>query len=163
MAPATFDSMIPHQSEGSKPISIGQAAQKMNGDRPTINALQKAGRAAENRKAFVTPQDDEDHEALAAQWEAEVAAGTARERRGSSSDGSDNELFISVETPSLPRHKPLKGKGKGKEKEKELAKNSRKRKVRFEDEEEEERNGPVLRSGRLSTKTKKARGAKSIL
>jgi hypothetical protein len=41
------------------------------------------------------------------------------------SDGSDNELFISVETPSLPSHKTVKGKGKGKEKE--LAKNSRKK------------------------------------
>ena len=93
-----------------------------------------------------------------------MTAGTARERRGSSSDGSNNELFISVESPSLPRRKTLKGKGK------EPAKNSHKRKVRFEDEEEseehkteEERSGPVLRSGRLSTKTKKARGAKSIL
>jgi hypothetical protein len=99
-----------------------------------------------------------------------VTAGTARERRGSSSDGSNNELFISVESPSLPRRKTLKGKGKGKGKGKEPAKNSHKRKVRFEDEEEseehkteEERSGPVLRSGRLSTKTKKARGAKSIL
>jgi hypothetical protein len=58
--------MIPRQPDASKPISIGQAAQKMNRDRPMIYALQKAGRAAENRKALVTPQDDEDYEALAA-------------------------------------------------------------------------------------------------
>jgi hypothetical protein len=70
----------------------------------------------------------------------------------------------------LSRHKTLKRKGKEKRKEKELAKNSCKRKVRFKDddeeeeeEEEEERSGPVLRSRRLPTKTKKARGAKSIL
>ena len=47
--------MIPRHSDAFKPITIGQATQKMNRDRPTIHALQKAGRAAENRKALVTP------------------------------------------------------------------------------------------------------------
>jgi hypothetical protein len=174
MAPITFDSMIPRQPDASKSITIGQAAQKINGDRPTIHTLQKAGRAAENRRALITPQDNEDHEALVAQWEAELAVGTAKEREESLGNRSEDELFIPNGSPlaALARKTPKgREKGKGKGKGKELAKNSRKRKVRFEDHEEENRehetegenSGRVLRSGRFSKKTKKARGTKTVL
>jgi hypothetical protein len=36
-------------------ITITQAVQKINEDRPTINALQKARRLAEKQKTFATP------------------------------------------------------------------------------------------------------------
>ena len=103
--------MITRQSEGSKPITISQAVQKMNRDRPTIHALQKAGRAAKRRRALMTPQDNEDHKALVAQWEAEIAVGTAREQEESLSNSLEDELGITIGTPlSTPRYRTLKGK-----------------------------------------------------
>ena len=42
-------------------------------------------------------------------------------------------------------------------------KTGRKRKVRFEDDEASEPEGIVRRSGRVSKKTKKAQGAKTVL
>ena len=53
--------------------------------------------------------------------------------------------------------KTLRGKGKENEK----ARSSGKRKVRFEEEEKDE--ASVRRSGRISKKTKKAKGAKTTL
>ena len=86
--------MIPKQPDTSiKPITISQAVQKMNGGRPTIHALQKAGRRVEKQKALVGQQETEE--------ETEV--------------------------------------------------------------ETEESSGPVLRSGRLSRRTKKAKNAKTTL
>ncbi len=50
-----------------------------------------------------------------------------------------------------------------KEKGKEPVKNRRKRKVGFEEDEMNKNSGPVLRSGRISRLTKKAKGAKTTL
>jgi hypothetical protein len=70
--------MIPKQPDPSaRPITIAQAVQKMNKDRPTINALQKAGRLAKKRKTFATPQDNKDHEAFAADVKEQLRAEAA--------------------------------------------------------------------------------------
>ena len=75
------------------------------------------------------------------------------------------ELGESESKPTPPPTTPkAKGKRKEKAKEKEIVKNERKRKVRFEENnEKEERSGPVLRSERVSRKTKKACITKSTL
>lgn len=79
VAPTTFDSLIAkHSNMSEKPITISQAVQKMNGNRPTIRALQKAGRLAEKQKALVGHEDDRDRqeleEGLAEQLQAEASA-----------------------------------------------------------------------------------------
>lgn len=134
----------------------------MNGDRPTISALQKAGRIAEKRANQVTPQDDEDHEVLAAQWEAELAAGSSRsvgdtvgvviERPLSEDETIEVEVCEHVvKTPTKSSLSKVKGNGKA------IVLPIRKRKVRFDDEEvnQEVEAGPILRSGRLSKRTKR--------
>ena len=63
VALTTFDSLIArHSNMSEKLITIGQAVQKMNSNRPTIRALQKAGRLAEKQKALVGHEDDEEVE-----------------------------------------------------------------------------------------------------
>jgi hypothetical protein len=191
VSPGTFDSMIPKQPDPStRPITITQAVQKMNGDRPTISALQKAGRLAEKRKTFATPQDDEDHEAFAADVEEQLRAEAAAVAGPSSSGRRPHEPTLFVEEseisgpdesepiplPSAPKRRGKgKGKGKGKEKEKgtgkKAVKTARKR-VRFEFEEdepeeeeevEEEALPGLRRSRRVGRPSKKARGSKTTL
>jgi hypothetical protein len=176
--PDYFDSIIPRvTSVTTGVVTIPQAVRKMNGDRPTISALQKAGRLAERRMTLPTPQDDEDHEAFAAELEEQLqaealAAEESAQEEGEESDlslpevievSSDDHDSLSTLQPAPARKTPRgKGKGKGKRKEQEKAGNSSgKRKVRFEDEEEEEE--AVRRSVRVSKKTKKAKGAKTTL
>jgi hypothetical protein len=73
--PDYFDSIIPRVTSATTGVvTIPQAVRKMNGDRPTISALQKAGRLAERRMTLPTPQDDEDHEAFAAELEKQLQA-----------------------------------------------------------------------------------------
>jgi hypothetical protein len=159
--------------------------QKINRDRPTIHALQKAGRLIEKRKTLATPQDNKDHDAFAAELEeqlrAEAAAAEGSAQQGGAlsdsdvnwDDFDDNGFESEPALPPTPARKTPKAKakgkkkGKGKEKVQETVRNSgktgRKRKVRFEDDEASEPEGIVRRSGRVSKKTKKARGAKTVL
>jgi hypothetical protein len=51
--------------------------QKINRDRPTINALQKARKLAKKRKTFATPQNNKDHEAFAADIKEQLQAEAA--------------------------------------------------------------------------------------
>ena len=65
VVPTTFDSLIArHSNISEKLITISQAVQKMNGNRPTIRALQKAGRLAEKQKALIGHKDDRDRQEL---------------------------------------------------------------------------------------------------
>ena len=160
--------MIPRQPYTSaKLITIAQAVQKMNRDRPTIHTLQKAGRIAEKRKALVTPQEDEDNEAFAAELEAQlqVEATTGYIEISSESIVNDNNFQSlglsrpSTSTPSLelePRYRRTKEDRKG-------TQNPHKRKARSQPEEIQENDGPVLRSGRVSKKTKKVRNVKTTV
>jgi hypothetical protein len=182
VSPGTFDSMIPKQPDlSARSITIAQAVRKMNGDRPTISALQKAGRLAEKRKTLATPQDDEDHEAFAADVEEQLRAEAAAVSGPSSSGRRPREPTLFVEESENsgsderePTPMPLTPKRREKEKEKEkvegkkAVKAARKR-VRFEFEEneleeEEEEGLPVLRrSRRVGRPSKKARGSKTTL
>jgi hypothetical protein len=91
-----------------------------------------------------------------------VTAGVLKLRIVSCNPISISILCESSDTESYAQksiRKRRKRKGKRKEQEKEKAGNSSgKRKVRFEEEEE-----AVRRSGRVSKKTKKAKGAKTTL
>ena len=61
VALTTFDSLIArHSNMSEKLITIGQAVQKMNSNRPTIRALQKAGRLIEKQKVLVSHEDNRD-------------------------------------------------------------------------------------------------------
>ena len=171
--------MIPKQPDSSaRLITITQAVQKMNRDRPTISALQKAGRLAEKRKTFATPQNNEDHEAFAIDVEEPLQAEAAAVVGPSSSGRRPYvpTLFVEESEISGPDESELifmpsalkrREKGKGKK----VVKTARKR-VRFEfeedepeeEEEVEEEALPVLRrSKRVSKPSKKARGSKTTL
>jgi hypothetical protein len=149
----------------------------MNRNRPTILALQKARRLAEQRITLPTTQDDEDHKAFAAELKEQLQAEALAAKESAQEKGKENDLSLpkviklssddydsSSTLLPAPTHKTPqgKGKGKGKRKEQEKAGNSNgKRKVRFENKEEEKE--AVQRSVRVSKKTKKAKGAKTTL
>ena len=113
IVPTTFDSLITkHSNISEKPITISQVVQKMNSNRPTIRALQKAGRLTEKQKALVGHEDNRDRqeleEGLAEQLQAEASTSWRTLSTECTHDNKEVEVSIRLVSRSGRRSRMTK-------------------------------------------------------